>query len=328
MIEQKISLISFKNVKINLLRITESSPDSSRAAAKCLTSTLASVTAELGYANKLSQSHSLVKGAQISTRPSPNIDFALETKLSCEISKRLLFIWAELLNPSYLFLITFRPIFVVACCVCVSLCSNKTLVCSIQNIWSLFEAFYIYFMQKTARVEVLPQIFYIHAPGLARGWPLFCRENKRNFKTVVDEIYEAEFPLRKSSLLRSAFLFSLAWLINITDSYSFELPIVFFLESANKKARSNPLPTTLKSKYFGFVYYFLISVNVVFGSRPSSFCSVCSAILAWVLFSSQPSSLWFNVHYSCWKDFTLTTPFHLVISHSAECCTLKVQEHI
>lgn len=107
----------------------------------------------------------------ICRRPRRNIDFeAFAFKV----------FWVELLNPSYLFLITFRPIFVAPHCVHVSVCVLTRLSFVLFKffwiIWSLFEAFCI----QTARVESLCSKFLnIESLGAARGWFLLCRENKR-----------------------------------------------------------------------------------------------------------------------------------------------------
>lgn len=47
-------------------------------------------------------------------------------------------------------------------------------------------------MRKTAGVELWPQ-FLNSLAGTARGWLLFRRENKRNFKIDVNKIYKADF---------------------------------------------------------------------------------------------------------------------------------------
>lgn len=101
-------------------------------------------------------------------------------QLSCEVSKTFHFflpLARELLNPSYLFLITFCPIFLpparccrlLSVCMCHFLCSNKTLVCSIHKFEIRFEAF----MQGFVTVA---QASAMIAPRQSQAWAVMARD--------------------------------------------------------------------------------------------------------------------------------------------------------
>lgn len=252
----------------------------------------------------------------------------------------------ELLNPSYLFLITFCPIFCLSLslvCVClsanVSSSSNKPLVLFYSAIlifvWS--SKFSFIFMQNTPfeLVNIVLHIFsffFIVAWGWLFVGGLFIShfvcllvENKRirrgrNFESQWISDFHS-----KKSLRDEPFAFIPQWLINIKSFICPAIANCFHssksancqCERANKQeevCRWLKQPTTQKSKYFfasSRAYYFSIFFNVVFGSRPTSLRTlrVCSAILASVV-SAQYDCVCCvkSSHRLCWEGLQSATP--------------------